>query len=141
SYTVTFNNGTCTSAASAPASVTVNPLPAAPSISAGGATTFCSGGNVVLTSSSSSGNQWFRDGSAISGATNSTYTAASSGSYTVTFNNGTCTSAASAPASVTVNPLPAAPSISAGGATTFCSGGNVVLTSSASSGNQWFRDG
>ncbi|WP_206430315.1 T9SS type B sorting domain-containing protein, partial [Flavobacterium ustbae] len=112
-------------------------LPAAPSISAGGATTFCSGGNVVLTSSASSGNQWFRDGSAITGATNPTYTAASSGSYTVTFNNGTCTSAASAPASVTVNPLPAAPSISAGGATTFCSGGSVTLTSSYATGNLW----
>lgn len=38
---------------------------------------------------------------------------------------------------VTVNALPSIPTISASGNTSFCTGGSVVLTSSASSGNVW----
>jgi hypothetical protein len=38
---------------------------------------------------------------------------------------------------VTVNALPATPVISASGSTTFCTGGSVDLTSSATSGNVW----
>ncbi len=38
---------------------------------------------------------------------------------------------------VTANATPSAPTISAGSATTFCQGGSVVLTSSASSNNLW----
>lgn len=38
-------------------------------------------------------------------------------------------------------PTPSTPTISAGSATTFCQGGSVILTSSAASGNKWFKDG
>jgi len=38
---------------------------------------------------------------------------------------------------VTVNALPSTPTISASGNTSFCTGGSVVLTSSATSGNVW----
>ncbi len=38
---------------------------------------------------------------------------------------------------VTVNALPSIPTISASGNTSFCTGGSVVLTSSATSGNVW----
>src|SRR6185295_3213833 len=45
----------------------------APTITPEGPTTFCTGGSVTLTSSSLSGNQWFLDGTPLSGETNATY--------------------------------------------------------------------
>jgi hypothetical protein len=118
----------------------VNPAPATPTITPGGPTTFCAGGSVVLTSSSASGNQWFKDGNPIVGATAQQYMATASGSYTVVVTAG-CPSAPSAPTVVTVNPIPATPTISPAGQTQFCEGGSVVLTSSSATGNQWYRDG
>ncbi|HKS24725.1 MAG TPA: hypothetical protein VJZ76_18150, partial [Thermoanaerobaculia bacterium] len=131
---------TCTSNPSAAVSVTVNALPATPTITPGGATTFCAGGSVTLTSSSGTGNQWYLNGTAIGGATANTYSATATGNYTVRVTN-TCTSNPSAAVSVTVNPLPATPTITAGGATTFCDGGSVTLTSSSATGNQWYLNG
>ena len=130
-YTVTVNNGTCTSLPSAGTTVTVNPLPATPTITPSGSTTFCAGGSVVLTSSSATGNLWSN------GATTQSITVTTSGTYTVTVNNGTCTSLPSAGTTVTVNPLPATPTITASGPTTFCAGGSVTLTSSSATGNTW----
>jgi hypothetical protein len=129
SYTVTSSIGSC-SATSTPTVVTVNPLPPTPTISANGPTTFCSGATVVLTSSATTGNTWSN------GATTQSITVNQSGAYTVTSSSGSC-SATSTPTVVTVNPLPAAPTISANGPTTFCSGGTVLLTSSATTGNAW----
>jgi gliding motility-associated-like protein len=140
-YTVTATVLSCTSAASAGTTVTVNPIPATPTITAGGTTTFCQGGSVVLTSSSTTGNVWYLNGTAITGATNATYSATASGIYTVTASALGCTSAASAGTTVTVNPIPATPTITAGGTTTFCQGGSVVLTSSSTTGNVWYLNG
>jgi PKD repeat protein len=111
--------------------ITVNTTPATPTISAGGSTTFCAGGSVVLTSSSATGNVWS------TGATTQSITVSTAGTYTVTRTTGGCTSLPSAGTTVTVNPLPATPTISAGGSTTFCAGGSVVLTSSSATGNVW----
>jgi len=140
-YTVTVTASGCSSAASAPTSVTVNPIPATPTITPGGPTTFCAGGSVTLTSSSASGNQWFLNGNPIGGETNNSFIATASGNYTVVVTASGCSSAASAPTSVTVNPIPATPTITPGGPTTFCAGGSVTLTSSSASGNQWFLNG
>ncbi|WP_430403559.1 PKD domain-containing protein [Fluviicola sp.] len=129
SYTVTVSNGSCSSTSVATA-VTVNPLPAVPTITASGSTTFCSGGSVTLTSSAATGNTWS------TGATTQSITVTTSGSYTVTVSNGSCSSGSAATV-VTVNPLPAVPTIAASGSTTFCSGGSVTLTSSAATGNTW----
>ncbi len=131
SYSVTVTNASGCSAASAATSVTVNPLPVTPTITAGSATTFCAGGNVVLSSSSATGNVW-----SPGGATTQSITVSASGSYSVTVTNANGCSATSAATNVTVNPLPT-PTISAGGATTFCAGGSVVLTSSAASSYSW----
>jgi hypothetical protein len=140
-YTVTISPAGCESAQSAGVAVTVNPVPATPTITPGGPTTFCTGGSVTLTSSSASGNQWLLDGNPIGGATGQQYVATASGSYTVTVTATGCTSAASAATVVTVNPIPATPTITPGGPTTFCAGGSVTLTSSSASGNQWSLDG
>ena len=138
-YTVVQTQLGCPSASSAITTVTVNPTPATPTIT-GGPTTFCAGSSVTLTSDATSGNQWFLNGSPISGAINPTYTATASGNYTVVQTLLSCPSAASAITTVTVNPTPATPTIT-GGPTTFCAGGSVILTSSAGSGNQWFLNG
>ncbi len=140
-YTVIVTTLGCSSPTSAPTSVTVNPIPATPTITAGSTTTFCTGGSVTLTSSAASGNQWYLGGNPIGGATNQTYSATATGNYTVVVTASGCSSVASAPTSVTVNPIPATPTITAGSITTFCTGGSVTLTSSAASGNQWYLGG
>jgi len=140
-YTIVVTANGCPSAASAATAVTVNPIPTAPLVTAGGPTTFCAGGSVLLTSNSASGNQWLLNGSAIAGAVNQTYSATATGNYTVTVTTSGCPSGPSAAKSVTVNPIPAAPTITPGGPTSFCAGGSVTFTSSSASGNQWLLNG
>ncbi len=128
-YTVMISNGTCT-ATSVPVAVTVNSTPSVPVITPNGATTFCAGGSVTLTSSSATGNTWS------TGETSQSITVSNTGTYTVTNSNGTC-SVTSAPTAVTVSSAPATPVITPDGATTFCEGGDVTLTSSSATGNNW----
>lgn len=132
-YTVQVTNGNgCQSAASSGTTVTVNALPATPTISAGGPTTFCAGGSVTLTSTPGSSYLWSN------GATSASINVTTAGTYTVQVSNAAgCQSTASAGTSVTVNSLPAAPTISASGPTTFCSGGSVTLTSTPGSSYLW----
>lgn len=110
------------------------------SISAGGATTFCQGGNVLLTATHSGTSlQWKKNGTNIAGATSSTYSANKTGNYTCETTS-TCDSELSNSISVTVNKNPPA-TISAGGATTFCAGGSVVLSANTGAGlsYQWYK--
>jgi gliding motility-associated-like protein len=133
SYTVRVTNASgCQSAASAAIVVTVNALPETPIITAGGPTVFCTGGSVTLTSSAGTSNLWS------TGATTASINVNTSGSYTVRVTNASgCMSAASAATIVTVNALPLTPTITAGGPTAFCTGGNVTLTSSAGTSYLW----
>jgi len=121
SYSVTVTGaGSC----SASASVTVveNALPANPVVSASGATTFCTGGSVTLSSDYTGGNLWSN------GATTDAITVSASGSFTVTHSDVNGCSATSAATSVTVN----ASSASISGLLGICSGGSTTLTASAS---------
>jgi hypothetical protein len=141
-YTVTaVSDANCSGSAVGSATVTVNPSPATPTISAGGPTTFCGPGSVTLTSSSATGNQWNLNGTPINGQTGTSYNATASGSYTVTVTNGSNCSATSAATVVTVNSTPPTPTVTPSGSTTACNGGTVGLTSSAASGNQWLLNG
>jgi Secretion system C-terminal sorting domain len=140
-YTCRVTTNGCQSSASNAIVVTVNAIPSAPTITAGSATTFCAGGSVTLSSSSVSGNQWYKDGNTIAGATNQTYSATTSGTYTLRVTTNGCQSSASNAIVVTVNAVPSAPTITAGSATTFCVGGSVTLSSDLTSGNQWYKDG
>lgn len=110
--------------------INVNVAPAIPTITASGPLTFCQGGSVTLTSSSAAGNTWSNT------ETTQSIVVSTAGSYTVTNTNGTCESSSTA-TTVIVNPIPNAPVISASGATTFCQGGSVTLTSSVATGNTW----
>ena len=131
SLSVTDANG-CISLPSAPVTVTVFQQPPAPAINPGGPTTFCSGGSVVLTSSAGSSYLWSN------GATTPSITVNASGSYSVTIVdvNG-CTSPVSPALTVTVNAPPATPVITAGGPTSLCLGGAVLLTSSIATSYLW----
>jgi hypothetical protein len=121
-YNVTVTNANGCSATSAATSVTVDPSPATPTISAGGSTTFCEGGSVTLTAPSSSFYLWSN------GATTQSIVVTASGSYSVTVTNAGGCSATSAATAVTVNAAPATPTITPSGPTTFCEGGSVTLT-------------
>ncbi len=103
SLTVTSPNG-CIVSNSAP--VTINPIPAQPTITPGGPTTFCAGGSVTLASSSATGNQWYLNGNPIGGETNQNYVAAANGDYTVMVTTNNCSSVMSAITTVVVNPNP-----------------------------------
>jgi hypothetical protein len=68
--------------------VTVNPIPVTPTINPVGPVVVCEGtAAIVLTSSAGAGNQWYKDGALIGGATlttlNITTAPGNSGSYTV----------------------------------------------------------
>jgi gliding motility-associated-like protein len=129
-YSVTITDANGCTAASTATSVTVNPLPTA-SITAGGPTTFCSGGSVTLTASSATSYLWS------TGATTQSITVSASGNYSVTVTNGNSCSATSAVTTVTVHPAAVIPTITAGGPTTFCSGGSVTLTASSAASYLW----
>jgi gliding motility-associated-like protein len=131
-YTVTVTNSFGCSATSAPVTVTVNPLPVA-SISASGPTTFCQGGNVILTASAGTAYSW--SGNGLSAGTQSV-TINNSGTYQVTVTNASGCVSTSASVTVTVNALPLA-AISNVGPTTFCQGGSVTLLATPGTSYLW----
>ncbi|MEI2825868.1 MAG: hypothetical protein V9F04_05280 [Dermatophilaceae bacterium] len=109
SVVVSSDNG-CTTTANVTVTVGVG-LPPSVTIAAGGATTFCGGGSVLLTSTVVDGCQPFTyawsDGVNTVG-TAATYSATTSGSYTVTVTDADNQVATSNAISVTVNPAPTA---------------------------------
>ncbi len=132
-FSVTNTNAAgCVTPTSAVTNTTMFPVPPAPTITAAGPVTFCNGGNVVLTSTAAASYNWSNTYNTQS------ITVITSGTYNlnVTDANG-CPSPLSNDVIVTVNPLPASPTISASGPTTFCQGGSVTLQSSEAAGNNW----
>jgi gliding motility-associated-like protein len=84
--------------------ITYNQSPAAPTISAGGPLSFCSGGSVTLISSAAPSYLWSN------GATSQSINVNSSGSYSVSITDLGCT-VGSLAVGVAVNPIPTAPVI------------------------------
>ena len=109
--------------------VVVNALPATPTITASGSTTFCTGGSVDLTSSAATGNTWSTN------ATTTTITVSITGNYTVTVTDANGCVSASTPISVNVSNAPT-PTISAS-STQACSGDVVTVTASAADSYSW----
>jgi uncharacterized delta-60 repeat protein len=111
-YTAKTKFNGCESSASNAISVAVNSvIPPPPVISAGGATTFCGGENVLLSSNAPSGNQWYKDGTPIAGATAATLNVMTAGTYTTKLLSGGCQSSASNSIVTTVLPQPVKPII------------------------------
>ena len=109
-------------------------------ISAGGPITFCQGSSVLLTATYSGATvQWNKNGTNIPGATSETYNVTTKGNYSCVTTSA-CDTTESTPIFVNVIKNPNA-SISAGGPTTFCAGGSVILTEVAVAGctYQWYK--
>lgn len=135
------NSNGCTAATPTITYITVNPLPD-PAGVISGSTSVCAGETGVPYSvppiTESSSYTWMiPDGATIaSGAETNSITvnfssAAVSGDITVTGNNSCGNGVVSPNFEVTVNPIPDIPVVTANG---------VLLTSSATSGNQWYND-
>ncbi|MEO8768716.1 MAG: T9SS type A sorting domain-containing protein [Ferruginibacter sp.] len=139
-YTITYTYSDqfmfCTVSSSQQTNVTSGCTAPAATITAAGSTTFCDGGSVLLNANTGTGlsYQWQIGGVNIAGATSSFFVTSASGSHTVVVTNATACSATSSAIIITVNPLPTASIILAGGATTFCSGGSVLLSGNTTSG-------
>jgi probable HAF family extracellular repeat protein len=117
-----------------------------------GPVSLCGAGTVPLSATASGGSggpfayQWLKDGLPIAGATSTTYTATSSGTYAIRVTDvGGCVKMATGTV-VTVNTPPSV-TVTPGGPTTFCANGTVTLTAGASGGSgtgrswQWYRNG
>lgn len=142
-YTVIVTDGNSCSDTSNTINVTVNSNPTI-SVTAGGPLAFCDGGSVLLDAGTASGlsYQWRDASGPVSGAVNATYTATTSGVYTVIATDGNSCADTSAPTTVAVHTVPAA-MVNAGGPLVFCSGSNVQLSAPAGTGflYQWMKSG
>ena len=142
-YSVQITDANGCSNTSIGETVTVNSNPVA-IIGNIGSTTFCQGGAVTLTVGSGSGYtyQWQQNGIDITGATGSSYSAITGGSYTVHINDANNCTATSLPVTITVNSLPTA-TVNPLTSTTFCSGDSVILNSLTGLGYtyQWKKNG
>jgi hypothetical protein len=131
-YSVVVTGANACAITSNPIIITVNPLPAAPTITAGGSSTLCGGGSVNLTSSYASSNFWS------TGATTQTISVNSAGSYTVRYTDAQGCQATSNAVSVTV--VPTAPIVTpSSGPISLCPGQSVTFTRNSEAGltYQW----
>ena len=128
SYSVkTINDFGCQSGFSTPTAIVSKPVPPKPTITANSITTFCADSSVILQSSEQGATTFIWN----NGTTTKNLKVNTSGNFTVkAVSNQGCVSLESNAVAVTVNPLPATPSIVPNGSTTFCADTNVVLTSS-----------
>jgi Carbohydrate esterase, sialic acid-specific acetylesterase/Secretion system C-terminal sorting domain len=123
----TINDFGCQSSFSTPTTIISKPVPPKPTITANSATTFCADSSVTLQSSEQGATSFLWS----NGTTSKNLKVNTSGNFTVkVVSNQGCVSPESNAVAVTVNPLPAMPSIVPNGSTTFCADTSVVLTSS-----------
>ncbi|UQD56219.1 MBG domain-containing protein [Flavobacterium sp. K5-23] len=107
-------------------------LPTTPTITAGGPTTFCTGGNVILTSSSASGNVWS------TGATTQSISVSTGGTYTVAVTGERCTSVTSTGTNVIVNLTPAVPAVTT--PITYNVGATATALTATGTGLLWYTE-
>lgn len=145
-YTVEVTNANNCVGISAPETITVNVTPT--TITPMGPTTFCNGMNVTLQAPAPPTGvtftyQWRENGVTIAGATGSSYTTGTTGSYTVLVTNTTTGCSDSSVATViNVGPPPSSV-ITPNGPVAFCSGGSITLNAIAQPGlcYQWNLNG
>ncbi|MDH4474514.1 MAG: T9SS type A sorting domain-containing protein [Fluviicola sp.] len=133
SFNITFTNASGCVSNTINSSLIAPSAPAAPTITASGATTFCAGGSVTLTSSNGSAYLWSN------GETTASIQVSDAGSYTVSITDASgCSSAASSGTAVTLNALPV---IAAGTVTnpTSCTvdNGSIEVTGTGTGDLSW----
>lgn len=138
-YTVNVMDGStgCSNTSSGYNVTSINPIPTVTAQTDN--TTACGSTILSATATNATSYQWYKGGSAISGANSLTYSAEASGAHSIMVTGaGTCT-ATSETLNITVYPIPTA-SISG----TLIACGSTVLTAStgtASPTYQWYKDG
>jgi len=145
SYTVdVIGSSPCGSVTSAASVLTVKTLPL--TITAATTTSFCTGGSVVLNAPTTPATltyQWQNGGGNITGQTNNSYTATTSGSYTAVITN--TANGCSNSSNIIVVSATGAPQaiISPAGTASFCQGTSVKLSGNNTAGltYEWFRNG
>jgi hypothetical protein len=139
-YRVRVSNGTCADT-SFIRTVTILPAPVA-TVTLTGSAVACAGSTVLLTGPAPATGityQWQRNGVDIAAATTNTYTVSTAGDYRLVLSNGICADT-SAVRTITYNPRPTA-TATAGGPTSFCTGGSVLLTANTGANltYRWLR--
>ncbi|MDO7877457.1 FG-GAP-like repeat-containing protein [Hymenobacter sp. ASUV-10] len=142
-YTVTGTVAAGCVAAPVATTVTVNPLPAAPSVAT--PTANCGPGSLTLTASGTPTGgtyMWYTQaigGTPINGAAAATYTTPVLNATTTYYVSAASASGCEGPRTAVVATINAVPtvSIAAAGATSFCQGGSVVLTASGADTYLW----
>ncbi|TSA49413.1 MAG: PKD domain-containing protein, partial [Sphingobacteriales bacterium] len=111
-----------------------------PVITSNGPVSFCSGGSVLLQTTTVGALQWMLNGVAINGATNQTYTVTASGTYSLNAGSGSCSGVSN---TIVVNVISSPVSqITPQGSTTICAGGSVTLDAGAGfTTYQWWNNG
>ncbi|MEO6071045.1 MAG: gliding motility-associated C-terminal domain-containing protein, partial [Chitinophagaceae bacterium] len=132
-----ISNTGCKAKASNAATISVNPIPTG-SISPA-SVAICPGGAATVTATGGTNYQWYKNGTAISGATQNTYSITTEGTYSADIINGVCKSKSQNEVMATVTSAITGAITPAAGA--ICPGGNVVLTATGGTSYQWYRDG
>lgn len=139
-YRVRVTNSLGCPTTSVPVSVLVNTITATISVP-GGITTACSSTPITISASPTTAGlsyQWLLNGTAIAGATNSTYPASVTGDYSVIITNITGCSDESNVITLTLLSSPNN-AVTLSGPASFCAGGSVTITAAAGTGYtyQW----
>lgn len=108
-------------------------VPSKPQITTNRSPNLCTGDSVILTSSATIGNQWYKNGILIPSANKQIYTTNLNGNYSVLSNVDSISSSLSSSLYVTMNPIPSTPIIGRD------TSGNLISTKNY--GNLWYRDG
>lgn len=105
-------------------------------------TSICGSGSVTLTSTNTANSyQWLLNGNPIIGATSSSYSANTAGSYDLVVTNNSCSDTTTS--SIVISVTTSAPAVItvAGGNTTICGTQNVILNGSGGGTYQWLNNG
>jgi predicted secreted protein len=125
--------------------VSVNTKPGVPAVNISGPTSFCQGGNVLLSvvNNADCKYQWQKDGSDIPDATTNSYSAKNEGDYSLNvINLSGCTSKTDK-VNLNVFAVPDAQTISSAGPLELCLGDSTILSVTGTAGYtyQWKRNG
>ncbi len=117
--------------------VAANPLPVATITPGGTSIALCQGEMISVANDTSYYNSYINSILWSNGATTQSITVSAPQTDSVTITDANGCSATSSTTITAINPLPSTPVITASGATTFCDGDSVMLTSSAATGYNW----